>query len=179
MENEKNRLIRLLNKKEVVKFGKFTLSSGKESDYYVNMKMAITDPKILKSIAKIVSDQINRNEIDKVAGPALGAIPIVTAVSLESSIPMLMIRKSKKGYGTSELIEGNLLDGDSVIVIEDVTTTGNSLIKAIKALEDNGGKVKRAFVVVDRAEGAIENLKQEGIELEAILSINDFKNPRK
>jgi len=174
METEKNELIRLLNEKEVVKFGKFTLSSGKESDYYVNMKMAITDPNILKSIAKIVSGQINRNEIDKVAGPALGAIPIVTAVSLESSIPMLMIRKSKKGYGTSELIEGNLLDGDSVIVIEDVTTTGNSLIKAIKALEDNGGKVKRAFVVVDRAEGAIENLKVEGIKLEPILSINDF-----
>mgnify|MGYP000956880017 CR=1 FL=1 len=174
MQNEKNKLIKLLNEKEVVKFGKFTLSSGKESSYYVNMKMAITDPEILKSIAKIVSDKINKNEIDKVAGPALGAIPIVTAVSLESSIPMLMIRKSKKDYGTSELIEGNLLDGDSVVVIEDVTTTGNSLINAIKALEENGGKVKRAFVVVDRAEGAIKNLKDKGIKLEPILSINDF-----
>ncbi len=175
MESGKKELIRLLNEKKVVEFGEFTLSSGKKSDYYVNMKMAVTDPQILKSIAKIISSQINRNEIDKVAGPALGAIPIVTAISLESLLPMLMIRKSKKGYGTSELIEGNLLEGDSVLVVEDVTTTGNSLIKAIKALEKNGGNVKRAVVVVDRAEGAIENLNNEGIELDAVLSINDFK----
>jgi len=174
MESKKKELIGLLNEKKVVQFGEFILSSGKKSNYYVNMKMAITDPSILKSIAEIISGQINKNEIDRVAGPALGAVPIATAISLESLIPMLMIRKSKKGYGTSELIEGNLLEGNSVIIVEDVTTTGNSLIKAIKAIEENGGKVKRAFVVVDRAEGAIENLKEEGIELEPILSINDF-----
>ncbi|MGB9938045.1 MAG: orotate phosphoribosyltransferase [Methanobacterium sp.] len=174
--NSKNELMELLTKKEVVKFGKFILSSGKESDYYVNMKMAITDPKTLKSIAIIVSKQIEGKDIDKIAGPALGAVPIATAVSLESEIPMLMIRKAKKGYGTSKLIEGDLDEGDSVIVVEDVTTTGNSLLKAIRAIEENGGKVKKAIVVVDRDEGAIENLKNEGINLEPILSINDFKN---
>lgn len=175
MNNRKKELIDLLTKKEVVKFGKFILSSGKESDYYVNMKMAITDPNILKTIAKIVSNQINKEGIDKIAGPALGAVPLATAISLESEIPMLMIRKAKKGYGTSKLIEGILEEGDSVVVVEDVTTTGNSLLKAIKAIEENGGNVKRAVVVVDRAEGAIENLKKEGIFLEPILSINDFK----
>lgn len=174
MKNEKNELIELLKEKEVVKFGKFVLSSGKESDYYVNMKMAITNPKILKTIAIIVSKQIINDNINKVAGPALGAVPIATAVSLESEIPMLMVRKAKKGYGTSKLIEGELKEGDSIIVVEDVTTTGNSLIKAIKALEENGGKVKKAVVVVDRAEGAIENLKNEGIVLEPLISINDF-----
>jgi orotate phosphoribosyltransferase len=139
------------------------------------MKMAITNPKILKSIANIISNQISDDNIDKVAGPALGAVPIATAVSIESSIPMLMIRKAKKDYGTSELIEGELVKGDSVIVVEDVTTTGGSLIKAIKAIEDNGGIVKKAVVVVDRAEGAIENLKEEGIILEPLISIDDFK----
>ena len=88
---------------------------------------------------------------------------------------MLMIRKAKKDYGTSELIEGILKKGDSVVVVEDVTTTGNSLLKAIKAIEENGGNVKRAVVIVDRDEGAIENLKKEGIILEPVLSINDFK----
>jgi orotate phosphoribosyltransferase len=175
MKNEKKELIELLKEKEVIKFGKFKLSSGKESDYYVNMKMAITNPKILKSIANIVSNQISDDKIDKVAGPALGAVPIATAISLESSIPMLMIRKAKKGYGTSKLIEGELVKGDSVIVVEDVTTTGGSLIKAIKAIEDNGGIVEKAIVVVDRAEGAIENLKKEGIVLEPLISIDDFK----
>jgi len=175
MENEKKKLVELLKEKEVIKFGKFTLSSGKESDYYVNMKMAITNPQILKSIAKLVSSQINDIKIDKVAGPALGAVPIATAISLESSIPMLMIRKAKKDYGTSQLIEGELIEGDSVIVVEDVTTTGGSLIKAIRAIKDNGGIVEKAIVVVDRAEGAIENLKKEGIILEPLISIDDFK----
>ncbi len=174
MNNEKKELIELLINKEVVKFGKFILSSGKESDYYVNMKMAITDPKILKTIAKIVSSQIREERIDKIAGPALGAVPIATAISLESEIPMLMIRKAKKGYGTSQLIEGTLQEGDSIVVVEDVTTTGNSLLKTIRAIKENGGNVKRAVVVVDRDEGAIENLKNEGILLEPLLSINDF-----
>lgn len=175
MKNEKKKLIDLLKAEEVVKFGKFKLSSGKESDYYVNMKMAITNPEILKQIAKIVSNQIKDNTINKIAGPALGAVPIATAISLESSIPMLMIRKAKKGYGTAKLIEGELLEGDSVVVVEDVTTTGGSLIKAINAIKDNGGIVKKAIVIVDRAEGAVENLKKEGIILEPLISINDFK----
>jgi len=175
MNSKKKELIELLTDKEVVKFGKFILSSGKESEYYVNMKMAITDPKILKTIAEIVSNEIIEEKIDKIAGPALGAVPIATAISLESEKPMLMIRKAKKDYGTSELIEGILKKGDSVVVVEDVTTTGNSLLKAIKAIEENGGNVKRAVVIVDRDEGAIENLKNEGILLEPILSINDFK----
>ena len=89
-------------------------------------------------------------------------------------IPMLMIRKSKKDYGTSELIEGDLKEGDWVIVLEDVTTTGNSLIKAVKAVISNGGIVEKAYVIVDRDEGAIYNLKDEGIDLEPIVSVNDF-----
>ena len=174
MANSKKELIELLSQKDVVKFGKFKLSSGKESDYYVNMKMAITDPKILKKIAEIVSSQIIKEKFDKVAGPALGAVPIVTAISLESDIPMLIVRKAKKEYGTSKIIEGILDSGDSVIVVEDVTTTGNSLLKAIKTIENEGGIVKKALVIVDRAEGAIDNLKNNGILLEPIISINDF-----
>ena len=174
MENNKKELIKLLKDNQVVKYGKFTLSSGKESDYYVDMKRAITDPEILSKVAEIISKKIDALKIDRVAGPALGAIPIVTAVSVVSSIPMLMIRNSKKDYGTSELIEGNLQNGDRVIVLEDVTTTGNSLIKAVKAVISNGGIVEKAFVVVDRDEGAIDNLKMEGVDLEPIVSVRDF-----
>lgn len=174
MGNKKEELIELLKENEVIKFGKFTLSSGKESDYYVDMKRAVTDPKILSKVAEIISERIDKTGTDKIAGPALGAIPIVTAVSLKSEIPMLMIRKAKKGYGTSKLIEGDLETEDVVVVVEDVTTTGNSLINAIKAVSENGGLVKRAFVVVDRSEGALENLKRNGIDLEPLVSINDF-----
>ena len=87
-----------------------------------------------------------------------------------------MIRKEKKGYGTSKLIEGELNEGDDVIVVEDVTTTGGSLLKAIKAIQDNGGNVKRAFVVVDRQEGAIEAFDSEGIKLEPLITVDEFFN---
>ena len=165
----KEYLINLLKENGVFLKGDFTLSSGKKSDYYINMKKAITDPEILSTIAKLITKSISEDNIDKVAGPALGAVPIATAVSLESEIPLLMIRKEKKGYGTSKLIEG-----DDVIVVEDVTTTGGSLLKAIKAIQDNGGNVKRAFVVVDRQEGAIEAFDSEGVKLEPLITVDEF-----
>jgi orotate phosphoribosyltransferase len=88
---------------------------------------------------------------------------------------MIMIRKAKKDYGTTNLLEGDLEKGDLVVVFEDVTTTGNSLLTAIEAVLENGGNVEKAFVVVDRAEGAIDNLGEKGIILEPLVSVNDLK----
>lgn len=88
----KDYLIKLLKENEVFLRGDFTLSSGKKSDYYINMKKAITEPEILSTIAKLITELIAEDGIDKVAGPALGAVPIATAVSLESKTPLLMIR---------------------------------------------------------------------------------------
>ena len=170
----KEYLIDLLKENGVFLEGDFTLSSGKKSNYYINMKKAITEPEILSTISKLITQKIDLDDIDKVAGPALGAVPIATAVSLESKLPLLMIRKEKKGYGTSKLIEGELNEGDNVIVVEDLSTTGGSLLKAIRAINDNGGNVKRAFVVVDREEGAIETFEKEGITLEPLISVKDF-----
>jgi orotate phosphoribosyltransferase len=137
------------------------------------MKRAITEPEILSTIAKLINEKIG-DDTDKIAGPALGAVPIATAVSLESKKPLLMIRKEKKGYGTSKLIEGSLNEGDNVILVEDVTTTGGSLLKAINAIVDNGGVVQKAFVVVDREEGAMETFANEGITLEPLISVSEF-----
>ena len=170
----KEYLIDLLKENGVFLEGDFTLSSGKKSNYYINMKKAITEPEILSTISKLITQKIDLDDIDKVAGPALGAVPIATAVSLESKLPLLMIRKEKKGYGTSKLIEGELNEGDNVIVVEGVSNTGGSLLKAIRAINDNGGNVKRAFVVVDREEGAIETFEKEGITLEPLISVKDF-----
>lgn len=171
----KDYLIDILKKNNVFKTGKFTLSSGKKSDYYVDMKKAITNVEILKTIAKIITHEIKDEKIDKIAGPALGAIPIATAISLESNIPLLMIRKEKKEYGTSKLIEGQLNDGDNVVVVEDVTTTGNSLLKAIDAINDNRGKVKKSFVVVDREEGAGDMFKNKNIDFQPLIYVSEFK----
>ncbi|MDO5824982.1 MAG: orotate phosphoribosyltransferase, partial [Methanosphaera sp.] len=107
MNEYKNKLIELLKENDVIKFGDFTLSSGKKSDYYVDMKKAITEPEILECVAHLITENIDE-DIDKIAGPALGAVPIATATSLISKKPMLMIRKEKKSYGTSKQIEGQL-----------------------------------------------------------------------
>ena len=172
--SSKDYLIDLLKENEVFLEGDFTLSSGKKSNYYINMKKAITEPEILSTISKLITEKIADDDVDKVAGPALGAVPIATAVSLESKLPLLMIRKEKKGYGTSKLIEGELNENDKVIVVEDVATTGGSLLKAIKAIQENGGNVVRAFVVVDRQEGASEEFEKAGIKLEPLICVNEF-----
>ncbi|MDL2247010.1 orotate phosphoribosyltransferase [Methanobrevibacter sp. OttesenSCG-928-K11] len=171
--SSKDYLIEILKENNVFKQGDFVLSSGKKSNYYIDMKKAITNPEILDTIAKLITEKID-DDITKVAGPALGAVPIATAISLESKIPLLMIRKEKKGYGTSKLIEGELNPGDNVIVVEDVTTTGGSLLKAIKAIEENGGLVKKAFVVVDRQEGAKDSFEKENILFEPLISVEEF-----
>lgn len=176
MDEQRKNLLKLLTTHQVIQFGKFTLASGRESDYYVDMKKAITDPRILSQIGEMMAEKIKDEMVDKVAGPAMGAVPIATAVSLTSGIPMLMIRKSKKGYGTSKLIEGELKQDDRVVVVEDVTTTGNSLLKAVEAVKDSGGLVVRALVAVDREEGARENLLKKGVKLEPLVTKSDFSS---
>lgn len=173
--SSKENLIQLLKENNVIKFGEFTLSSGRQSDYYVDMKRAVTSPIILSQVAEIIAERIDEKSIDRIAGPALGAIPVVTAVSLATGIPMLMIRKAKKDYGTSNFIEGDLVEGDQVVVLEDVTTTGNSLLDAVKVIEENGGKVQKTFVIVDRDEGAKVIFKEKRIAFEPLVSIDELR----
>lgn len=176
MNEYKKTLIELLKENDVIKFGDFTLSSGKKSDYYVDMKKAITLPEILSCVAHLITADIEQSDVTKVAGPALGAVPIATATSLISKKPMLMIRKNKKSYGTSKQIEGELVEGDRVVIVEDVTTTGGSLLKAIDVIEDNGGKIIKAFVIVDREEGAKDKFEERNIEFKPLLTISEFRS---
>ncbi len=175
MTDYKTKLMELLKENDVIKFGKFTLSSGRESDYYVDMKKAITEPDILECVANLISEKITDDDVDKIAGPALGAVPIATATSLVSHKPMLMIRKKKKDYGTTKQIEGELNENDKVVIVEDVTTTGGSLLKAIDVIEDNGGNITQAFVIVDRQEGAQSVFKERNIKFQPLLTISEFR----
>lgn len=170
---EKERLRKALVDCGAVQFGRFVLASGKESGYYVNMKMALTDPKVLRMVAKAASELVQ--DADRLAGVELGAIPLVTAVALETGIPYVMIRKERKGYGTGKLIEGPLEKGDKVVVLEDVTTTGRSPLKAVRAIEEEGGEVLRTVVIVDRQEGAADLFEEEGVEFVAVLLRDDLK----
>ncbi len=167
-------LIKLLKEVECVRFGEFILSSGKKSNYYVDIKKATTNPKILKLIGEMIAKDIKDDNV-KVAGIELGSVPIATSVSIFSEKPLLIIRKKPKDYGTKSKIEGDLKSGDKVIIIEDVTTTGNSVLKAVKEIREFGGIVEKVYVVVDREEGAEENLKKENIKLIPLVKVSELK----
>jgi len=173
MDKLKKELIELLKEVGCIKFGEFTLASGKKSNYYIDIKKATTNPKVLKCIAKLIKEYIKDEDV-KVAGVELGSVPIATAVSIETDKDLLIIRKKPKDYGTKNKIEGELNRGDRVVVVEDVTTTGGSVIKAVNEIRENGGVVEKVFVVVDRLEGAKKNLKNIDVELIPLVTIEDL-----
>jgi len=173
--DKKSKLIELLKASGCIKFGEFILASGKKSNYYIDIKKATTNPEILKLIGEIIAEKIKDEDV-KVAGVELGSVPIATAVSIIAQKPLLIVRKKPKDYGTKNKIEGELKEGDKVIIVEDVTTTGGSVLKAVKEIRENGGIVDRVFVVVDRLEGAKENLQKENVELIPLVTVEELKS---
>ena len=164
-------LKQMLKDIKVVQTGDFILSSGKKSHYFVNIKRASTDPKILREIAKEMAPHVDQA---KIAGMALGAVPLAVAVALETDRPFVMVRKEQKDHGTRDLIEGEVNPGDKFIIVEDVATTGGSTMRVVTALREKGANVSKAVVVVDREEGATEMLKEHGIELVSIFKAKDL-----
>lgn len=155
-----------------VKFGHFILTSGKESNYYIDIKQASTNPRILKLIASKMKDYVAGYEI--IAGMELGAVPIAVALSLESGKPFVIVRKQEKAHGTKKLIEGGDVNGKRVLIVEDVTTTGGSVIKAINILRKSGAIVDRVVTVVDREEGAEERLSEENVDLVPLVTKSEI-----
>ncbi|MFQ6128052.1 MAG: orotate phosphoribosyltransferase [Thermoplasmata archaeon] len=155
-----------------LQFGKFTLASGKESDYYIDIKKAITETRVLERIADKIAPYAD--SMDRIAGVELGAVPIAVAVAMKVDRPFVIVRKEKKKHGTGRIYEGELIKGDKVLFVEDVTTTGNSLKKAILELRSDGALIEKAVVVVDREEGGQENLGDIGVELVPLIKSRDL-----
>jgi orotate phosphoribosyltransferase len=168
----KNKLIQLLKDCEAIQFGRFVLTSGAVSDYYIDIKKASTNPNILKKIAEQMADYTEGYNL--LAGMELGAVPLVVALSLETKIPYVIIRKEKRQHGTSKSIEGENVKNKRVLVIEDVTTSGGSVVKTIQILRENQAKVDEVLVVVDRESGAEEKLRGLDINFTPLLSVSDI-----
>lgn len=156
-------MISMLRGCGALQFGKFILASGRESYYYVDIKKAVTQPSILKKIAERMAP--SARGYDRIAGMELGAVPIAAALSLETSIPYIIVRKERKEHGTQKDFEGELNKGEKVVFVEDVTTTANTLKGGITRIRNYGGIVEKALVVVDREEGARENLGEIRVQL--------------
>ncbi|HOE69066.1 MAG TPA: orotate phosphoribosyltransferase [Candidatus Omnitrophota bacterium] len=159
----KEELLKLIKEKAVVR-GERKLASGKVSNYYIDGKQVTLDPQGLYMVGKMILRIAQAVNADAVGGPTLGADPIAAGVSLLSShtgkpLKAFIVRKEAKDHGMQKMIEGPVLAaGDKVVMVEDVITTGGSVLKAIKAVEDLGAKVVKVICLVDRNEGAQETL---------------------
>ena len=167
----KKELIDIL-KKYAYKHGRFTLSSGEESEHYVNCKPVILTGKGLEVVSTMMLDYI---DTACVAGLTLGADPLVSGVALVGKGAGLIIRKEPKGHGTQSQIEGPLPPiGTTVTVLEDVTTTGASAIKAVEVLRNAGYHVNRVVTIVDRQEGAVDAMMEVGLEFRSLVTLEEL-----
>ncbi|EMA51334.1 orotate phosphoribosyltransferase [Halococcus morrhuae DSM 1307] len=164
-------LIEALQRADAVEFGEFELSHGGTSDYYVDKYRFETDPDCLSLIADAFATRLDDETL---AGVALGGVPLVAVTSVETDSPYVIARKQKKEYGTGNRIEGELAEGESVVVIEDIATTGQSALDAVTALQEAGAHVERVLVVVDREEGACETLAEADVELDALVTASEL-----
>lgn len=153
--------------------GKFTLRSGRTSDFYLDKYLFSTRPEILLELGKMFAARVPENAT-RLAGAELGGIPLVTAASLASGLPSVFIRNQKKDYGTARQLEGRLEEDDRVVIVEDVATTGGQVLEAAKVIEESGAKVVRIIATVDRLEGARENIEGAGYAFESLFTVRDL-----
>ena len=174
LSNELSNLADGLLEAGCIKFGEFTLKSGLKSPIYIDLRYIISFPKLLETIGAAYLPLLKGLNFKRIAGLPYAAIPIATAVSLQGNYPMIYPRKEVKTYGTKAEIEGEYHAGETVVVIDDLATTGGSKFEAIEKLTGVGLVVKDIVVLVDRQSGAKESLEQAGYTLRSVLTITQL-----
>lgn len=170
------RLVRMLRESGAVRFGRFELASGRVSDVYVDIKEMWTNPERLELIGTALAARVGDAEC--LGGMELGAVPLLAAASLFSHRPFVVVRKAAKAHGTGRRIEGEVPQGARFVVIEDVTTSGGSVLETVRLLREAGAVVDRVVVVVDRNEGARARLEEAAVRLEALATLDEIRGPK-
>jgi orotate phosphoribosyltransferase len=153
--------------------GDFTLRSGKKSKYYLDKYLFETCPDILKALGAEFAEYAT-DDVTLIAGAELGGVALAAATAMETGKNWIIVRNSKKGYGTGKMIEGVLKADDVVLLVEDIATTGGQVLEAAKIITDAGAKVSNIVCVIDRKQGAAENITAAGYKFESILTKNDL-----
>jgi orotate phosphoribosyltransferase len=163
--------------------GEITLASGRKSDYYINLKPTMLDPEGAALLAELTFDALKDDRLDYVGGLEMGAVPLAGAIAQLSwlknhPIAAFFVRKKPKEHGARLAVEGltpgESLRGKRIVIVEDVTTTGSSAIKALDAVRDAGGDVVLVYTMVDREEGATESFAQAGVPFRALYRASEF-----
>ena len=164
-----------LHQKGIIKFGEFTLASGKKSSYYVDLRLVPSYPiefrKMIKYLENEIIQDIGLDNFNSIVSVPTGGLIIASALAIETIKPLIYVRSKPKEYGTSKSVEGKIYNGMNVVMIDDVATTGGSVINAIKSLRDQNISVKDAYVIVNRMEGADKALLELGVKMHSILNI--------
>jgi orotate phosphoribosyltransferase len=170
----------LLIKNNAVKFGDYILTSGKRSPYYIDLRQTISSPItmdwIANSLTRIVVNEIGITRIDKILGVPTAGVPFATVVSQKLGIPLIYYRQARKEHGVRKKVEGILDRNDRVLIVDDLITTGDSVIEAAEVVRDQGGVVNEMVVLLDREQGGEENLRKSRIEPHLLFKISDAMN---
>jgi len=167
----------LLIKNDAIKFGDYILTSGKRSPYYIDLRLTISSPItmdwIANSLTRITIQEIGKDKIDKILGVPTAGVPFATVVSQKLGIPLIYYRQARKEHGVRKKIEGILERNDRVLIVDDLITTGESVIEAAEVVRDQGGVVNELVVLLDREQGGKDRLRASRIEPHVLFKISD------
>ncbi|MGC1854078.1 MAG: orotate phosphoribosyltransferase [Candidatus Aquirickettsiella sp.] len=176
---EKQKLLQELINIDVIKWGEFTLRSGEISPIYIDCRAIISFPPLLRAVANALWNKIKHVKPDLLCGVPYTALPVATAISLEQNLSMVMCRKEIKAYGTKKQIEGIFKPGQECLIVEDVVTTGGSVLQVAEILKKHDLQVKDIVVLVDRQQGGKEALQAAGYQLHSVYRLDELIQSKK
>ena len=178
LSGKRQKLLAIIRRASLLQGQEFRLTSGGSSNFFIDLKKTMLDPEGASLLADLLFDKIKAEDVDYIGGMETGAIPIVAVLCMrswpEKPIKGFFVRKEAKGHGTDQRVDGLLDRGSRVILFEDVTTTGSSVMRAVDQTRQFQFTILKVITVIDRLEGAEENFRQAGITFEALFTRRDF-----
>lgn len=179
-ESKKREMAKVLNKIGALQFGIFKLTSGKISPYYVDLRIIPSFPDIFQDVchscAQVITSEVGTENFDRIAGIPIAGIPFASQIAFALKKPFLYSRQATKQHGRERRVEGILVSGDRVLIVDDLVTTGLTIQKAAEAVRAEGGVVTDAVAFLDREEGGKEKLAKDGVKLHVLLKISEIAN---